>query len=288
MDISNEQFFTVNSKDRLDGDDSNFTIKLNIDQPEKITHVCLLKASFPRSFYNVQSSFSTFILYSLDLPGPTNQVEISIIPANYSRTTLKNVIKTALNNAASTYSLGYTFEITTPSRVIGETGKYTFSTSINPANQPAFIFLGRFNLYELLGFDSDSVNTFVSGTLVSQNVSTLQAESTININSNIVQSPLNNILESVFTTNTPTFGVVEYLCPNPTEYARPFSGANANSYYFSLSDEDFNQIDLNGNNSVFLIKVFTMRSIYSLLRNFIKMNISESELQRIQSESKKK
>lgn len=275
----NRQPFTIDSKDRITGTDASFTYRLEIFEPEKITHVVLTQASIPRSFYNVQSTFNSFQLYSLDLPGPSNTVTLSLTPANYTRTTLRKVLQTTLNDAANTYGLGYTFAITVDASTIGDRGKYIFTLSSTPANLPEIRFDAGPNLHEIMGFDLSAnypFTTDANGTsLTSVNVTNLQSESTLFIRSNICQNDNDNILQSIYTTQTPGFGAIGYLCPDVLAYSRRFSKANSNIYNFEITDEDGVIIEMNGLNIIFDIILYTYDDTNELLKSFMKSVLLE-------------
>ena len=279
---TNKQTFKINSSDRLSGTNTSFTYNIQMFEPKNITDVVLIKASIPISFYNVQSIFNSFELYSLDLPGPTNRVTVSVAASNYTRTNFGKVLRSELNTIAATYSLGYTFTVTQDGPDIGDRGKYIYTLSTTPANLPAFIFTGGLNLHEMMGFDVDSTNTFttdISGTsLMSSNVTSVASEPTLFIRSNICQNDNDNILSSIYTTNAPTFSYASYICPEPFAYSKQFSKSDSNAYYFQLTDENNNVIETNGLPIIFDIMVFTVdNEISTLMKNFMKMYILEKE-----------
>src|SRR5574338_141074 len=102
--IKHRRLFYINTADKISGTDaSNFQIQIPIPPHETFTHVCVLEANIPKSYYLVQSGFNTFTLRE-------NGVNSTItIPAgNYSLSSFATVLATQLN---ATTSQGWTYTV---------------------------------------------------------------------------------------------------------------------------------------------------------------------------------
>jgi hypothetical protein len=150
--ISHRRLFYLSSANRGSGTDaSNYTIDLpNFPTGEKFTHVCLLEANIPKSYYMVQAGFNTFTLIENGIPAV-----VTIPPANYSATCLRTCVGEALTAASLN---GWVYTITAPTPTQPATGKFTFIVT-GSTSQPSIVCTT--NLYEALGFAANSVNTFV-------------------------------------------------------------------------------------------------------------------------------
>jgi hypothetical protein len=95
----------------------------------------------------------------------------------------------------------------------------------------------------------------------------MQLEDTLMIHSDIADNQHNNVLQDIYCANTPDFGKIDYFCTDVEAQTRPISTSNNNVYSFSLSDEDGNSIDTNGQNVVITLLVYQKDT---LLRNWIK------------------
>src|SRR6185437_735134 len=176
--IRNRRLMYLSSANRISGtDSSNFTIQVPIPPHETFTHVCLLEANIPKSYYLVQAGYNTFILLEQGIP-----ITITITPANYTATCFKTCLAEALNAASLA---GWVYSVGSPSSTQPATGRFTYAV-VGPGggNQPSFVFTT--NLYEQLGFNFNSTNTFVGGALTSANVVRFQSEDALYIHSDIV------------------------------------------------------------------------------------------------------
>lgn len=228
--IQHRRLFYLNSADRVSGvDTSNITIKLpNYPIGEAFSHVCLIEANIPKSYYMVQAGFNTFTLVELG-----QNIVITLVPGNYSATCFRACVG-AMMTAASTH--GWTYTMTWPSPTEPATGKFTYTVTGNAGSQPSIVCTT--NLFEPLGFNANSSNAFVADKLVSTNVVKLQAEDALYIHSDIVTNIGNDVLQEVYTNGIPDFGIINYKCMDWQSMAKPMSTSASNAYRFSLTDEN--------------------------------------------------
>jgi len=257
-----KQLFYIDSNKRLTGDESDFTVKLNIDKNKNFDSVVLLDISIPKSYYLVNDTNNEFVL---DENG--SQATITIQNGNYSRTSLATFVENALNTSSPN---GYAYVITYTS--IGttvDTGKYTFSVSGNAGIQPIFIF--GTELFEPLGFDKNSSNAFVVNTLESSNVINLNQEINLFLHSDICQSQDDNVLQNIDVVSSASYQHVVFYNTNPDCYSKPLSSKTDNFFRFYLTDENDTKIDLNGQNMVFTVMLFQKNSVSKLITSYIKL-----------------
>ena len=259
--ISDKQLFYIDSNDRLSGTNTDFTYQLDI--LGDFDYAVVLQASIPKSYYLVQSNRNTFIL---DEDG--NQTTVTIPIGTYSRSSFRAQLTTSLNSASFH---GWTYAVSIPNTSItSDTGKYTITVSGNGGIQPSFI-IGDY-LFEQLGFNSNTTVTFVSDTIQSTNVVKFQLEDTVYIHSDIVASQQDNVLQEMFAIASPDYGNILWVCPDVEAYSKRLVSSSSIARFW-ITDENDEPLDLNGQNAVFTLMLFKKENVYSLLRNFIKLEL---------------
>lgn len=257
--ISSKRFYYVDSRNRIEGTDSDFLFSIKIPSEEKYTHVCILNAVIPKSYYLVRSNKNTF---HINENGTVSLVTIPV--GNYSRRSFQSVLQTQLNAA----SIGWTYTITYPNTSTeADTGKYTYTVTGNGGVQPQFIFTT--NVFEQLGFNQNTTVTFVGDTLTSSNVIKMQQEDALFLHSDIANggNESSSILQELYSASTITYGTIVFNNLDPVSNAKVLRSANNNVYRFTLTDESNEIINLNGLNIVFTVMVCTIDNIYKLIKD---------------------
>ena len=258
--ISSRRYYYIDSRSRLEGTDSKFSYSIPIpkDTDAKFTHVAILNAVIPKSYYLVRAGRNTFHIIE---NGVTSTVTI---PAgNYSRRSFQAVLQAQLNLSSSQ---GWTYAITYPNTSTeADTGKYTYNVTNNGGLQPSFVFTT--NVFEQLGFNQNTTYNFAGDTLTSANVIKMQQEDALFIHSDIASNGVDSVLQELYSASTVTFGNVIYNNPDPISNSKQLTTQNNNVYHFSLTDESSELIELNGLNIVFTLMVFTIDDVYKLIRN---------------------
>lgn len=259
---TDKQIFYVDSHNRLNQNDShtNFTFTLDINVNIEYDSVVVLDASIPKSNYVVSNSMNTV---SITEPSGTRTITMNI--GNYNRRSFKNDLTTLLNNNVDNFVYVITYNNITNTC---DNGHYTFTVSGNTGYQPTFLFTNC--LYEQMGFNKNTSYTFSGNTLESVNIMNFRPKSTYYILSNIVQNKSDNILCDIMSQQSSDFEYITYRNQAPAEYSKIFARGNSNIFQFIITDEDFNQVDLNGLNVVFTIMLFKENNIDKLLKGFIK------------------
>jgi hypothetical protein len=254
----NSQLYYVNSRNRINGTDSNFSFKIDIDQTINYDRVAIVDASIPKSYYLIQDGRNTFTLQE-----GINTITITLTPGNYSRLSLKTSLQTKLNESSTfDYIVSYS---SSPSY---DDGKFIFTVSNNSGTQPQFIFSDY--LYEQLGFNRNSTNTFTANVLSSTNVINLQPETTLMIRSDICQNRNENILQNISSSGNSDFSYIVYQNFNLDIYSKTMNSNTSNTYNFILTDEDGNEINLNGLNMIFTLLVYKSDDFNEKVLDYIK------------------
>lgn len=258
---TSKRIYYINSRNRIGGTDSDFTYNIDMKGLHEPTHVALLRAYIPKSYYSIQSGSNTL---TLDEDGTT---EIITLPeGNYSVNSLKTKLKALLDTASPN---GWTYTITTPSTTSQpQTGKLTFSVSGNSSVQPSLVF--EDGLYEQLGFEANSTNDFVADSLVSTNVINLQAEQTLFIHSDIIQDT-DNVLQEIYASNQLSYSAIVFENNNTKDYSKPLVSKTNNTYRFYLTDENSNKIDLNGLNLVMTLMIYQEINWRNVIQSFFSL-----------------
>jgi len=260
---SSHKLFYLNSRSRLSGTDSNFIHKVEFPKNSDFDRICVLDISIPKSYYLVQSGTNTF---TLEEDG--KQATITITPANYNIRNLLVEIATRLNGASPN---GWTYAVTYPSSDQPDTGKFTYSVSGNGVIQPSFIFTE--NLHYVLGFFPNTTNTFVADTLTSTHVVNLQRETTMYLHSNICSNDTDDILQEVFCNGNPDYSAITYSNTSPELTSKALTHTTSNTYYFRLTNEDNEEVHLNGHPMIITICAYKENAIYDLIRKVSKVFI---------------
>jgi hypothetical protein len=252
MYILNKQVFKINSRERISGSDTHFLYKLDLDTTKQYDSVCLLSASIPKSYYLIPDGRNTFTL------DEGTQATVTIPAGNYSARSFATKL-TSLLNATSPTGLVYSVTISdSPS-----TGKFVFTAS---SGNPSFIF-GEF-LYEQMGFDKNSTNTFSGSSLTSTNVINMQLEDTLAIHSDIVATNRNDILQTIYSNNSTDLSRITYECSDVQARSRIMKGNGNNAFSFSVTDEDGVEMNTNGLNVILEILVYKEDTS---MREFVKL-----------------
>lgn len=252
------QIYYINSRNRLSGSDSDFLYKIEQPAGSEFNRVVVLNVSIPKSYYMIQSGQNTF---TLDENGTEYTITLDI--GNYTRSSFKSRLQTLLNATGA-----YTYTISIPSTANADTGKYTFNVTDNGGIQPKFIFTSY--VFEQMGFNQNSTNTFSGDTLESTNVINLQLESTLLIHSDIASSGLDNVLQQVYSQDEATFSHIIFNDYDIEAYKKNITN-RTNTYRFWLTNEDNNKMELNGLNWNMTLLLFKDDEINELIKKFIKL-----------------
>lgn len=270
-----------NSKDRISGTNSNFISKPVDLGINKYDSVCLVQASIGRSFYNVPASYNTFTLYE---PTGTKTITITISPASYNKINFALVLASTLTAASLASGNGWTYSVSYPSALVGDTFKYTFSVSGN-ATQPQFIFTTK--MFRQMGFDENTTYTFSSNSLVSVNCINLSYITRAFIKSNVCINAQDGILEEILNYGSyPMLSLCYYQQLSFDLNTRTYNDSTINSWNFALVDSFDQIIDLNGIPWSFSLVFYKRSDTHELHKNDL-LIANEERLFKILQEQQK-
>ena len=272
--------FIVDSSQALTGTAGNFTYILNFPKNKEYTHVCLLQAILPKSYYLVTAPFNTM---TLSEPG-MSPVTVTITPGNYNAISWTTLIAAQLT-AASPH--GWTYTITFPKSISQiDTGLFTYTVAGNGGVQPSFISAANTTstVYEQFGFSASSTNTFVGNNLISSNVIKFQLEDTLFIHSDLSynndQSTFSDVLQEIYSSSTPTFTNIIYQNSGAVEaYSKILLNNKNNVYHFSVTDEHGLPINFNGLNCVFTILLYKKENLANVVKKYLQRSVLMNPLE---------
>lgn len=257
------KIFYINSTNRLSGSHSNFSYKLELRPETEFTHVAVMQAIIPKSYYLIQEEQNTITL------NENGSLSIITIPiGNYTRSSFVSIFQTTLN-ASGVWNYLVSIDDTTTGP---ETGKLLFTVTGNSDIQPSFIFTTF--LYEMLGFEQNSTISFQNNSLTSINVINMQKEASVFIRSDIVSNSGDNILQDVFTSNTSDYGNIIFQNENINYNCKKLNSSQK-VYDFYLTDENNNPINLNGRNWQITICLFNKNDLLNIIKRYIQFKLTK-------------
>jgi len=258
----NAVFYVINSRDRVSGTDSAFSYKLQGYENKGWDKIALKKCSIPTSYYMVQSGKNTFTLTEENV----NNATITITAGNYSRTQFINTLQSALNTGSPG---GYTYSVSYPSTTTSvDTGKLTISC-VGHTLQTKIIFVNY--MWEQMGFNANSTNTFSGGSLVSVNCIKLLKEDVLLIHCDKVAGDARGGILAVILSNGQPYSSIIYEDINPDKSARDLVNPDSGLINIYITNEDNELMDFNGLNAVLEIMIFRTSPIIDILSRIDKI-----------------
>lgn len=258
-----QRIYYVNTLNKSGGSNHSFSYQFQIPDNEKYDRVVLLQASIPVSFYLIQDGFNTFILEEDGV-----QVTITIPPGNYSAKVFALIVPPLMNAASPN---GWTYTMTLPNQnLVAGTGKFTYSVTGN-TSQPSLICTENVN--EQLGFVENSTNTFVGNTLVSTTCINFAAETQFFIHSDIADNGDSDVLQEIYSGNTPFMSYINYQCTAPEMYSKAIHFRQSSVFHFSLTNEKNQPMNLNGVNMQLTLCLYRKDNTNEMLREYMKFKL---------------
>jgi hypothetical protein len=264
--MNNSKTVLINSENRTSGTSSDFTYLLPSDG--EYTHVAVLGANIPVSYYLVQKPYNTFTL----IEGNT-QIYIDLEEGNYNVNSFKSVVKELLNSKSVN---GYVYDMEFSNDYErAQTAKYTFLVSGNPPNVlPSIMFPDQGELHSQFGFEHGSTNTFNNqGKLVSTSVVNFIPESVLTIQSTLCED--SNLI-TIFNDNAMPYSNISFQCQTDL-YKRKLRGRAKDSVYrFTVVNKNGQNINLNGQPILLNLLLFNDNERYKEdIQNYIKYRINK-------------
>ena len=285
--IGQKSIFYIDSQNKTSGSSGNFSINLLMPPNNNYNRIVVMQASIPKSFYLVSAPYNIFQLLETGTTSSGSVTNtfgsvscngaiktITLTEGNYSKTNMIVCLQTMLCLASSlnsTLATQYVYTVGYPLMNQPNTGKFNYTVVNLTTSQPQIIFPANSTLYLPMGFNRASTNIFINSNLTSQNVIRLQAKDTIFIKSNIVASSNKAVLQEIYTTCNPDFSVINFMQNNIELNAKELLYKD-NNFTFSITDEDDNILNLNGQEVIFSICCFEYNNTFELLKNDILIN----------------
>ena len=264
----------VDSARRLSGSSSDFTIPIALTASDYDT-VVVKQLSVPKSMYLFNAEDATFYL-GLRVGGVNIEIPLTLELGNYSLTCFTHCATQLLN----TNGKGVVFTMGFPGPTQPSTGRFTISYTASGGVLPVYLRFTGYGIGQGFGFASHSINNFVSGRLVSQNVVQLTGVQAVYLYSDLVDNAFEGqILQEVIACSTSDFSYLEYLwCGDIGLSSKNIAHKGSDTYRFWVCDSLGNAINLNGLN-VFFSLIFYKRNNLSdlqrstlMLEHFQKLN----------------
>ena len=229
----------IDSSERVSRTDTSFISKpVLISAGNSYDAVVVSQVSIPKSWYNVPSEYNYFILNENG-----NAITITIPAGNYNRNNLAVVLPALMTSASLA---GKTYTMTYPNTSIqADTGKYTFAYTPIVGGDNISIQVDNVSMFQQLGFNQSSTNSFVAGSLTSSNVINFQIINSIFITSDMcVEEGTLQELHNVGISQSNAY--IFFQQYNFDLTSKQLLTKNNNSWTFTLIDEFERTIDLNG------------------------------------------
>lgn len=220
--------------------DSNFDYLLN-HPIEDETHVVLLRASIPKTFYLINEG------NRITLVEGTQSVDISMPAGNYSLSAFRDTLQTLLTQSSPEH---YVYSIQANIRGANrsvDTGKFTISVSAMPIGAPPPQLVIYDTLNEQLGFEQFTTYTFENGVIKAPYVYNMNRENTIFIHSDICRNDEDDVLQEIYTTENISNSYITFQNDMPSHYMKEINKPGS-LFHFALTDEFGRTLDLHGIN----------------------------------------
>jgi len=261
--ISDAEYFVINSTS------CNFSTNLNIDLTRNYTHVALTSCGIPKTFYVLPNTCT------LTVTEGTETSNITFLAGNYSA---KQTFLTQFN--ANMTGCNYTYNITYPT--MPDTGLYSINVSNNSGVQPSIMTSDNF-LAGCLGILPNMSYTFSGNTFTSVKVINFQAYSQLLIKSNIVSNK-SKLLQEIYVSDNLYNNAVVWNNNNTEINAKSLKPVSSNVYDFTLQDVDGNIVNLNGAEWSFVIVLFKVDDLSTVIKRYIEVELLKEKMNNIDLE----
>lgn len=262
MSVENPYYVYIDSRKRLSGTDSNFSYQIQFSPDQDYTHITLLNALIPKSYYLIPEHNNTF-----QLQEGLQIVSIDIPIGNYFLQAWQSTLSSLLTANSPN---GWVYNVTYPAATGADTGKLRYSVT-NNTSQPSIIVS---SLFEPFGFFMNTTNTFINDSLNSTTVINLQSETRLLLHCSLVNNPAeDNVLISINATSNVSFSTISYINYAPEYRSHRITSQLSQTVSFSLTDESGNILDLNGLNMNLTLMFFKKDPINDIIRNYLKMQV---------------
>jgi hypothetical protein len=206
---------------------------------------------------------------------------------SYNKINFASVLATTLTAASLASGNAWTYAVSYPSALAGDTFKYTFSVSGNGVNQPQFILTTNMN--RQLGFEENTTYSFVANSLVSANCINLSYITRAFIKSNVCLNAQDGILEEILNYGSfPMLSLCYYQQLSFDLNTRSYNTSASNSWNFALVDSFDRLIDLNGIPWSFSLVFYKRNDTHQIHKNELMITNEERLFKVLQEQQKVK
>lgn len=247
--MTDHTFITqINSRNRISGDDANFTYKIEFPPNSSYNRVCVTRIKIPKSYLLITEPNNFFILKEGAV-----ETKIYVHEGNCGRRDFVRLVEKNIN-LLSPNQWKYTIDYAGVGEI--DDGKLTFRVAGNN-EQPSIIIAN--GLFELFGFDRNSTNVFEANKLRSTNQISFQAEDTLLLHSDLIKHSKRSVLQDIIASNGASYSSIVWECPEIFANCKFVDGVNQ-LVSFTLTDEDDYPINLQGQNLFFTLLFFNSDS----------------------------
>lgn len=263
FNIGNKKIININSSRRESGTPGDFYFRIdNISIPEReglrYTHMSVLEASIPKTWYNIRAGYNTFRLVETDTSIPiVNTFNISIQPGSYNSYSFANTIANAMTFQSGNSGLGLTYTISFSNNITTPiTGRYIFTITGGTATMNVEIIPLSMNVqFGLAENESLNINQGNLFEVESTNIAFFTDIGGVFLKSDMVDE-IDNILQPLTSSNTSAFSIISYQNNDPYANSKRIKHIGSNIFHFYLHDSLGRPLDLNNINLTFNILLF--------------------------------
>ena len=262
--ISYQDFFVIKSSD------SNFQIQLNIDKDRHYTHAAVSSCCIPKTYYVLPRD----AVLTVNHPGGAGDVLITYPKGNSSVLSFP-LIFTSLVNSAPGIS-PFIYSVSFPSSATGtQTGKFTFSVQNNAGVQPTFR-TNDYYLARIMGLTVSTTYAFSENSLTSPNVVNFQSYDELLILSDRVKNNA-NLLQEIYASGGMYNSSILWSNASLPLNAKLLKPNNTNLFKFTLVDGFDTEVDLNGSEWSFVLKLFRTSNYEDTMKKYIEYSLLDQQ-----------
>ncbi len=266
MDTLERETFFITSTE------NPFSKTLYINPHKEYTHICVLHAAIPKSYYMLPEAATL----TLSEPNGTT-FNLTFPQGNYISIDVKNELSTQLNN-----NLTYTYTVNGPfDESFANNGKFKITVSNNNGDQPTLT-VSSIYLAAILGFSKANYNyTFSSNILESEQQVNYQRYYSLALMSNIVEKDIFLIIN---THANPYNSTIIHETQDIFTHSKPLIRHQSNNYTFRIVNAfDFSEtIDFQSYPISFEIMVWRLGNPSQILSAYIYYKYRQDQWRRQQ------
>jgi len=264
--INESRNYVVDSSQRISGTDTDFLFSIDIPQTSNFDHIVLNQFSCPRSFYDIEAPYNTFILKE----NSTN-ITCTITEGIYNVYSLILQMQTVLN--ANT-TLGLTYSVTYPNAATSpNTNKFTFSVTTGLSCTISLTFPYMFYQFGFVENVSNSFTSISGGySLTSVNSIQVTGMNRLFLCTDMCGLSDNNLLHEILCVGQfPSCSFIFYENLNPHLTNKVFTNRENTAFRFQLFDKNNRIVNLRGLPLIFSFTLFKKSRTDELLYDYYRI-----------------